>query len=55
MSEYFEVKKNPELIERSVIEQIRAEIKQKRDDMPDYYYQGLNEALEVIDKYMEGV
>ena len=62
MNEYFEVKRNPELIERKELEQIRAEIDREMSTKPSEFNQhdesdydrGLFKALLIIDKYTKG-
>ena len=53
MTDYFIVKRNPELIERAVLDKIRAEIAEYKDDK--IIHAEINEMidimLEIIDKY----
>lgn len=63
MTDYFIVKRNPELIERAVLDKIRDEIKAEMDDIAsgcvakysydEGYYSGLRWTLKIIDKYKE--
>lgn len=58
MSDLYEVKKNPELIDRSVIEAIRQEIEKLPNDNPSYWHTcdvvDREDVLEIIDKHMKG-
>ena len=62
MTEYFEVKKNPELIERKVLEQIREEIEKARDRLHPTWSEGARAqyvafmyCLHVIDTHTGGM
>ena len=60
MTEYFTVERNPELIDRKVIEDIKAEIRHNADreiggnsqDFVSGYRCGMGEALEIINKHI---
>ena len=59
MTELYYVKRNPELIDRKVIEDIKAEIEAKAKEREFYLdsghpYDGLYEALSIIDKHIKG-
>ena len=59
MNDTYYVKRNPELIDRKVIEDIKAEIEKQKinnkcfDDMFEYIT-GLNDALDIINKHIGG-
>ena len=55
MTDYFIVKRNPELIERAVLDKIRAEIAEYKDDKIIHAEQNemIDIVLEIIDKYRE--
>jgi hypothetical protein len=52
----WELKKNPIVIERAVLDKIRAEIKRKENSghWDESVIFGMVMALEIIDRYMEG-
>ena len=51
MTEYFTVERNPDLIDRKVIEDIKQEIEEYRYGLVN---DGLDLALKIIDKHING-
>ena len=57
MTELYYVKRNPELIDRKVIDDIKAEIAEYKDDKIIHAEQNemIDIVLEIIDKHIKGV